>query len=125
MLMKFDFLEPSTLDEGVSLLIKHGTEAKIFAGGTDILPMMRRRELKPKYLVSIMGISELDRVRMESELRIGSTARIRTIEKDPMIRKNYPILGDAVDNFASIQIRNMATVGGKLMEPPQQIWQPL
>jgi carbon-monoxide dehydrogenase medium subunit len=114
MLPKIDFFEPSTLEDAISLLIEHGTEVKIFAGGTDILPMLRRKELRPKYLISIMEILELDRVSMEPELRIGSTTRIRTIEKDAMIRKNYPILGDAVDNFASIQIRNIATVGGNL-----------
>lgn len=114
MLPKFDFLDPSTLDEAISLVVKHEGEAKIIAGGTDVLPMLRRKELRPNYLVSVMGISELNHLRMEQELRIGSTARIRQIERDPVVRRKFPILADAVDNFASIQIRNMATLGGNL-----------
>ena len=114
MLPQFDFVEPAILDEACSFFAKWGIEAKIIAGGTDLLPMMRQRKLKPRYLVSIMGISELEHISWEAALKIGSTTRIRSIEKDPIVRKNYPILGDAVDNFGSIQIRNMATIGGNL-----------
>lgn len=111
---KFELLEPYTIQEAIRLLIECGAEAKIIAGGTDLLVQMRQRKICPRYLVSLLNISELNYIRLEGDLRIGSMTTIREIEKSSIIRKNFLLLSDAVDRFASVQIRNIATIGGNL-----------
>jgi carbon-monoxide dehydrogenase medium subunit len=111
---EFELLEPHTIQEAIQFLVQYGGEAKIIAGGTDLLIEMKQRTGCPKYLISLLNIGELTYIRSGSDLRIGSMTTIREIEKSPMIRKEFSILSDAVDQFASIQIRNMATIGGNL-----------
>jgi carbon-monoxide dehydrogenase medium subunit len=115
---KFNYLVPKTLDEAVSLNLSYGDRAKYVAGGTDVLVKIKEGKMKPDYLISLKHIIAQDRPFLDhetGELFIGAFLTHRSIETSSMIRKNYPILHDAVSNIGSVQIRNVATIGGNLV----------
>ncbi|OYT47227.1 MAG: carbon monoxide dehydrogenase [Desulfurococcales archaeon ex4484_42] len=97
----FEYFEPKTLNEALELLSKFGKEAKILAGGTDLLVQMKIRRKTPKYVINIKKIPELAFIRMSSDaIHIGAATKLRMLEKSEYIRKYYH--------------RNMATIGGNL-----------
>ena len=115
-LPEIECLFPKTLSEALSLLRKHKGAAKAVAGGTDLLPKMKRRELAPKYLIDLKGIANLNFIKYEKQkgLRIGAGTTLNEILESPLVNKYYPILIKAVSQMASSQIRNIATIGGNL-----------
>lgn len=113
-LRKFKYFEPSTLPEALALLAQYKEEAKILAGGTDLLVQMKQREISPKTLICLKSISELSGIELNGELRIGSMTTHRQIEKSSVIRDSFSLLADAVDSLGSVQIRNVATIGGNI-----------
>lgn len=112
----FEYLEPNTLEEALSLLRKYTDRAKVYAGGTDLVVQMRRRVLSPRFVMSIAGIRELDYLRFEDGkgLGIGCLTTIRAIEQSHELRKRYAMLPEVARQFGSIAIRNVATIGGNL-----------
>ena len=111
---KFEYLKPKTLDEALSLLSQYGQKAALIAGGTDIIVMAKQKRRTPEVLISLRGIPGLDRVHSNGSLRLGPLVTHRTIEKSELIRKEFSVLADAVDSLGSIQIRNVATIGGNI-----------
>ena len=111
---KFDYLKPKTLDETLTLLAKYGDKAKLIAGGTDVIVMIKQKQMSPDALISLQGIPGLDQIQYDGTLRIGPMATHRAIEKSKLIRKEFSALTDAVDYLGSIQIRNVATIGGNI-----------
>ncbi len=96
----------------------YGERARYIAGGTDILVKIKEKKVSPDFLISLRHIPELAYIRYEEAegiLRIGSMTTHRMLEKSPLIRRKYPILSDAVDNIGSVQIRNVATIGGNIV----------
>ncbi len=111
----FEYFEPKTLNEALELLSKFGKEAKILAGGTDLLVQMKIRRKTPKYVINIKKIPELVFIRMSNDaIHIGAATKLRMIEKAEYIRKYYQALYEAIRSMASVQIRNMGTIGGNL-----------
>ncbi len=115
-LPKFNYLAPKTVAEVCDLLAEHQENAAVMAGGTDLLPKMKRREKVPEYLISLANIPDLDRIQYsETEgLRIGPLVTIRDVHASPIIQENFPALAQATENLASAQVRNLATVAGNL-----------
>ncbi|MBS7620270.1 xanthine dehydrogenase family protein subunit M [Candidatus Bathyarchaeota archaeon] len=112
---EFEYHSPESLEETVKLLEKYGSEASILAGGTDLLVNMKKRITEPKHLVNIKKIAELNGIVETPEgVRIGATTKLRSIEKSEMVRERLPVLYEAVRLMGSIQVRNMATIGGNL-----------
>jgi len=113
---KFEYFEPSTLEEAFSLLNKYDGEIKVLGGGTDLLVAMKERELTPPYIMNIKGIPGLDYIKYEEkgDLRIGALTTIRTIETSKVIREKFSVLAQAAGLLGSIQVRNRATIGGNL-----------
>jgi carbon-monoxide dehydrogenase medium subunit len=111
---KFDYLKPKTLEEALSLLNQYGEKASLIAGGTDVLVMIKQKTIAPDVLISLHGIAGLDKIQYNGNLKIGPMVTHRTIEKSVLIRKEFSALADAADVLGSIQIRNVATVGGNL-----------
>lgn len=105
--------EAKSAAHAIELLEKH-PQAKILAGGSDVLVQMREGKLAGAELVSIYGLDELRGVTMESEgtLRIGSLTSFSHITKDPLIQEHINVLGEAVDMVGGPQIRNIGTIGG-------------
>jgi carbon-monoxide dehydrogenase medium subunit len=115
---KFTYLVPKTLNEAISLYQSHGDRAKYIAGGTDVLVKIKDGKLSPDYLISLKHIFGEDRPfrnQDSGELYIGAFLTHRMLEKSALIQQDYPILHDAVRNIGSVQIRNVATIGGNLV----------
>jgi len=111
---KFDYLRPKTIDEALSLLNQYGKRAKLIAGGTDVIVMIKQKTMSPDILISLRGIPGLDQIQYDGTLRIGPMVTHRAIEKSELIRKEFSALADAVDWLGSVQIRNVATIGGNI-----------
>ena len=111
---KFDYLKPTTLDEALSLLNQYGKKAALIAGGTDVIVMVKQKKMSPDVLISLQGVPGLDQIQFDGILKIGPMVTHRAIEKSELIRKNFSALTDAVDYLGSIQIRNVATIGGNI-----------
>jgi xanthine dehydrogenase YagS FAD-binding subunit len=111
------YYSPETLEEALSLLEGHEGEAKILAGGTDLLGLMKNKVLSPKVLVNIKDIQGLNSIREESSgIEIGALATISDIESSPLIREKIPLLFEVAQSIGSPQIRNMGTIGGNLCQ---------
>jgi carbon-monoxide dehydrogenase medium subunit len=115
-MIKFDYLEPTTLKKAFSLLEKHGDDARVIAGGTSLLIMMRQRLLTPKVVISLARIPRFARITYNPKegLRIGAGARHRDIELSPIVKRHYPLLHETFRKVAQPRIRNMGTIGGNL-----------
>lgn len=115
-LPEIEYLFPKTLKEALSLLKKYNRKARIFAGGTDLLPKMKRREVVPKYLIDLNGIPNLKFIKYEKEkgLRIGAATTLSEILESSLVNRRYPILTEAISQMASTQIRNIGTIAGNL-----------
>lgn len=105
--------EASSVEEAVSLRMAH-PDAKIIAGGSDVLVQMREGKHAGAELISIYGIDALRGVSMEADgtLRIGSLTSFSHITRDPIIQREINVLGEAVDQVGGPQIRNIGTIGG-------------
>lgn len=118
MMRNFTYLVPKTLDEAISMQQSHGERAKYIAGGTDVLVKIKEGKLTPAYLISLKHILGQDRPFLNGEtgeLYVGAFMTHRSIETSSLIQLRYPILHDAVKNIGSVQIRNLATIGGNLV----------
>lgn len=115
-LKSFEYFEPRTVEEVVRILFMYGGEAKVLAGGVDLVPKMRKRQIQPKCLVSIQRIPGIDYIEGDGAkgLRIGALTNLRSIELSPAIQKDYELLHEAIHQIASIQVKNMGTAVGNL-----------
>jgi CO/xanthine dehydrogenase FAD-binding subunit len=115
-LPEIEVLFPETLSEAISFLKKYNGTAKAIAGGTDLVPKMKRRELTPKYLIDLKGIAALNIVSYDNEngLRIGAMTTLSEVRESSIVRENCPILVETVSQMASVQVRNVATIAGNL-----------
>jgi len=112
---KFGYLKPTTLEEVFSLLEEHGARAKLIAGGTDVMVMIKKKQLAPDYVISLNHVTGLDTIaETNGVLHIGSMVRHRALENSPLIREKYTALYDATSVLGSVQIRNKATIGGNI-----------
>lgn len=109
-----EYFEPKSIGEATSLLARYGESARVIAGGTDVIVDMKSRE-EPSCLVNIKRIPALSYVREDKGfLRIGALTSIREIEMSSLVRQKLPLLWEAAHQFASLQIRNTATIGGNV-----------
>ena len=115
-LKKFEYLQPKSIDEAISLLESHGDSAKYIAGGTDVIVKCKEKKIAPHYLVSLRGLKDLAYIQRDAEgiLRIGALTTHRMLETSSLIRSHYPAIYDAVQNIGSVQVRNVATIGGNI-----------
>jgi len=114
-LPRFEYHAPASLPEALELLSRWGEKAKVFAGGTDLLVSMKKREVLPNHLINLKGISELKGVSDEKEgLKIGALVTLWEIERSKTVKEKYSILWEAVSVMASPQVRTLGTIGGNL-----------
>ena len=111
-------LQPTSLDEALSLLAAPSEELKIVSGGTALVIMLRNRLIAPSTLLSLGRLQELRTIRHEPGvgLRIGALATIREAETSQIIREKQPMLAQTFGKVGNIRIRHAATVGGNLSE---------
>jgi carbon-monoxide dehydrogenase medium subunit len=110
----FEYFAPRSLAEATEVLAKYQGEARTVAGGTDLLLKMKAGRLSPKAIVNIKRIPELRGLTFNSHLTLGALTTLEEIKQSSIIRERYPALSDAAATMASVQIRNLATVGGNL-----------
>lgn len=114
-LPKFEHHTPATVAAALDLLARLGSQARILAGGTDILPAMKRRELTPGHLISLKGIAGLKVISVDDrEIRLGALATLGEMERSQLVRQHLPVLWNALQVMASPQIRTLATIGGNI-----------
>lgn len=122
-LPKFDYHAPTSVEEALSLASSYNDDARFVAGGTDLLPAMKKREIKPAHLISLTGIKELKHITLLADpkaadknggLKIGALTTLAQLLSSDVIKKHCAPLWDAVDVMASAQIRSLATLGGNL-----------
>jgi len=112
----FSYLAPTTLDEALSLLAEHKGRAKVIAGGTDLIPKLKRREIAaPGYVIDLKAIPGLDKIKQNgSDLSLGALVTIGAVETSPVIQQKFAILAQAAQSMASPQVRNRGTIAGNI-----------
>ena len=113
-LPRFRYRAPHTVEEAAEILAGEGPEAMILAGGTDLLPNMKRRQQVPKTLVSLRNVESLRQIRNGAGSVLGSGLTLTDIVRTPGVRDAYPGLWQAAVQVATPHLRNMATLGGNL-----------
>jgi 4-hydroxybenzoyl-CoA reductase subunit beta len=115
-LPRFRYCAPRSLAEAADLLAAAGSGAAILAGGTDLLPNMKRRQRTPELLVSLRHLDELRQVHDDDAetLRLGSGLSLATVAGLPAVRERHRALWQAAAQVASPHLRSMGTLGGNL-----------
>jgi len=112
----FEYLQPKTLEEACSLLAAHPQEVSPLAGGTDLFVKMKQRRLVPRYVVNLKSIPGMDYITYDENqgLRIGALATIQSLKNSVTVKRHCSILAAAAAVESSVQIRNVATLGGNI-----------
>lgn len=113
---RFDLALPTSVDDCLKAMAGHGPDVKLVAGGTDLLPQLKNSLLKPALVVDLSGVKELRAIERDAGggLRIGAAVTARELELDARVRAEYPAIAESAALVGSIQIRNLATLGGNL-----------
>jgi carbon-monoxide dehydrogenase medium subunit len=112
---RFDLALPQSLDDCLKILADHGGRAKLLAGGTDLLPQMKNGLLKPALVVDLSGIARVRQIDNGGQgLRIGAAVTARELELSPALGGGYRSIAESAALVGSLQVRNLATVGGNL-----------
>lgn len=113
---RFELSLPNSVEECLPLLAAHGANAKLLAGGTDLLPQLKNKVLWPARVIDLSGVRELRVLEGGNGqgLRIGAAVTARELELDARVRSRYPGLAESGALVGSVQVRNLATVGGNL-----------
>jgi CO/xanthine dehydrogenase FAD-binding subunit len=112
----FEYVAPRTLDEACSLLATWPGEASPLAGGTDLLVKMKQRRIIPRYIVNLKTISGMDYITYNDNdgLRVGALTTIQSLKNSITINRHCRIFAQAAGVESSVQIRNVATLGGNI-----------
>jgi carbon-monoxide dehydrogenase medium subunit len=113
---RFEYSSPKSLDEASQLLLEQGKEAKLMAGGTDLLVSMKNGGIRPRCVVDLKRIPGIEKIgwNERGQLEIGALATVHEIERSSLIREKFSPLAEAASVLGSLQIRNKATIGGNL-----------
>ncbi len=116
-MLPFSYHRPATPAEAVATLARAGSGARFVAGGTTLYDLMKLNVERPRYLVDVSAIPGLDRIETGGEvLRFGALALMSDVASDPMVLRDYPVLAESLSKAASQALRNMASVGGNLLQ---------
>lgn len=115
-LPSFQYLTPETLEQAVQMLSEAGPTARLVAGGTDLYPNMKRRQVNPGVVVGLQTVRELDFVRQNHNggVSIGAGTTLTRLHKHPLIQAHYPAIAGAILTISTPLLRNMGTIGGNL-----------
>ncbi|HEU5191361.1 MAG TPA: FAD binding domain-containing protein, partial [Methylomirabilota bacterium] len=112
---RFDLALPESVDECLKTLAGKPAGAKLLAGGTDLLPQMKNGLLKPAWVVDLSRVAELRQVTVSGgELHVGAAVTARELELDKRMTGRYVAIAESGALVGSVQVRNLATVGGNL-----------
>ena len=112
---RFELALPRSLDEALKILKDRGSDAKLLAGGTDLLPQMKNGVLKPACVVDLSGVERVHTLQADGRgLGVGAAVSARALERDATARGTYTSLSESAALVGSVQVRNLATLGGNL-----------
>ena len=112
---RFELALPRGVDEALRVLSERGPEAKLLAGGTDLLPQLKNGLIKPACVVDLSGVARMRTLEVDTRgLRVGAAVAARTLERDPATRTTYTSLAESGALVGSVQVRNLATLGGNV-----------
>jgi xanthine dehydrogenase YagS FAD-binding subunit len=117
----FEYVKPMTVADAVRELGRSWADAKILAGGIDLLGELKEGIIAPQRIVNIKGISGLRYIRFSEKegLRLGALVTLEEIETHQVIRQRYTALAEAAHSVGTPQIRNVGTIGGNLCQRPR------
>ncbi len=117
----FDYIQPKTLNEASQLLGNDWQTALPFAGGTDLLGLMKDHLESPSKLINLKAIPGLNQIVYQpgKGLSVGALVTVAEIAEHPIIREKYAVLAEAAHEVASPQLRNVGTIGGNLCQRPR------
>ncbi len=111
----FDYWAAPSLDDALSELTRYGSDAKVIAGGTDLVLNLKKKIILPRRVISLHMLDELDFVEKQNSLvRIGALTKHADLAANQLLMKHFPILCQAVGLIGSWQIRNVGTIGGNI-----------
>jgi carbon-monoxide dehydrogenase medium subunit len=114
-LRSFDYFAAGSLADALVQLARYGSDARVLAGGTDLVPAMKHKSMRPRMVVSLHRVSELKFISDEGAvIRLGSLVRHTDLADNSELNGSFPVLCEAVSLIGSWQIRNVATIGGNL-----------
>jgi CO/xanthine dehydrogenase FAD-binding subunit len=111
---EFDYMAPKSVSEVLDLLDRYGAKAKIMAGGTDLLVLLKVEKIAPEAIINVMKIPELDYVKEDGGLHIGATAKLSAIRSYCAKEGRYAALFEAISALGKPQVWNMGTMAGNL-----------
>jgi carbon-monoxide dehydrogenase medium subunit len=115
MLRRFRLEEPESVQEASQLLARHGEAARIYAGGTELLLVMKEGLAHYERLVNVKKIPNLDRVRLDDGfIAIGALSTHRQLSHSSVVRQHLPAFAEMEGNVANIRVREVGTIGGNL-----------
>jgi aerobic carbon-monoxide dehydrogenase medium subunit len=115
MLQALQLIQPTTVHEASQALADYGEKAKIYAGGAELLLLLRNGLLQSEVLVDVKKIARLHRVELDDGvLRIGACMTHHALETSKLVREHAPVLAYAESQVANIRVRNQGTLGGNL-----------
>jgi carbon-monoxide dehydrogenase medium subunit len=112
---RFDLAIPDSVEACLAALADQGREPRVVAGGTDLLPQLKNALIRPHLVVDLSGVPELKRLEAgSSELRVGAAVSARALELAPEVQTSYQALAESAALVGSVQVRNLATLGGNV-----------
>ncbi|MEE9262805.1 MAG: xanthine dehydrogenase family protein subunit M [Dehalococcoidia bacterium] len=117
----FNHVNVASMEEAVSLLERHGREAQVIAGGQDLLFRLKKNLSRPKLLVNLKTVPGSSDISFDEKegLRLGALTNLAAIEASLIVQDRFTTMAQAAGRVASLQIRNMGTLGGNLC---QDVW---
>lgn len=113
----FELYQPTSVDDALKLLARHGADALVLAGGLDSMDWLKDRLRRPKAVVDLSQIAELKGIReANGGLEIGAMTPLAEIVRHPVVKEKFSILMEAAELVASPQIRNQGTIGGNVSQ---------
>lgn len=118
---KFNYAQPKNLDEAGKLLKKKDASSIAYAGGTDVLGLIKNAIISPENVVNLKSIKNLNKINYVKgkELQVGALVTLAEIEEHSGIKDKFTALAQAAHSVASPQLRNIATIGGNICQRPR------
>ncbi len=113
LLPEFELHEPASIADALKLKKTHGRDARLMAGGTDILVLLKKKVITTASIISLLQIKELSQIKeSDKEVFIGACATMTQLSESPLIQEKFSALKSSCDNLGNHLIRNRATIGG-------------
>ena len=113
-LPRFQYYAPREISEAVQILDSEGSSAMVVAGGTDLIPNMKRKQQMPKTLIALRNIKSLKQLHNGSDLNMGAGLTLTELVRNDKVKNNYTGLWQAAAQVATPHLRNMGTLGGNI-----------